>query len=261
MKSKKQVLSVSKSYVARILLLVMVFGLLLNLTPFESPAYAYDKGAGKPLPSEGLEAEKSDLGYKEGSLLVSISPEEACADGGQWRVDEGDWQVSGSTIGGLKPGFHLVEFESPPLWQPVQERSVRIVGERTSELNVTFVPVRSVNIGDISPQRVWQGSTIRFRVCAEDIGSAATYTLSADPHPGNCLTFDTDTGLLSFSPGKDDNTPFEATFSARAGTDEVSQTVLFTPMPHLSYEQEVIGLGPVEDAPPKKTFISYGAIY
>ena len=62
-----------------------------------------------------------------GSLTVVISPCGAIDDGAQWRVNNGMWQNSGSTVAALPPGDYRVSFNAVNGWisPPDQTATIR----------------------------------------------------------------------------------------------------------------------------------------
>ena len=71
--------------------------------------------------------------FARGSLVVNIQPQEAVANGGQWRVDGGPWQNSGATIPNLPEGSHTVEFRDVAGWKKPGPISVPITPGQTRQ--------------------------------------------------------------------------------------------------------------------------------
>ena len=92
-----------------------------------------------------------------GSLSVSITPEEAVADGAKWCVDSGAWQSSGTTLDDLSPGEHTVSFNSIFGWDsPENESVIVIVGETTATSGTYNRQFGSLQV-NIGPQEALDG--------------------------------------------------------------------------------------------------------
>ncbi|MCP4642779.1 MAG: carboxypeptidase regulatory-like domain-containing protein, partial [bacterium] len=73
-----------------------------------------------------------------GSLAVTIEPEEARTAGAQWRVDGGDWHVSGDTVTGLSAGQHIVTYDTVAEWYAPSYQAVMINGNETTPTTGTY---------------------------------------------------------------------------------------------------------------------------
>lgn len=73
-----------------------------------------------------------------GSLVVSISPASVSDLGAKWRVDEGAWRGSGTTVSGLMPGEHKVTFNEVSGWSRPADQNVIIESGKTASLVATY---------------------------------------------------------------------------------------------------------------------------
>ncbi len=96
-----------------------------------------------------------------GSLQVTLLPAAAVSAGAQWQVDGGTFYGSGTTVSGLSPGSHTVEFKTTLGWTtPVNQQVTITNGQTTAEtevyvqrnagagaLQVTLLPGNAINAG------------------------------------------------------------------------------------------------------------------
>lgn len=68
-----------------------------------------------------------------GALRINLTPETA-----QWRIDGGDWHVSGATVGSLSAGEHTVEFSTVTGFQTWQTTTVEVSANEITRLNWTY---------------------------------------------------------------------------------------------------------------------------
>jgi hypothetical protein len=78
---------------------------------------------------------------QSGSLTVSITPPEAIDAGAQWRVDNGQWENSGSTLQGLSLGEHTVSFKSINGWTAPAVQTATIVPNKTILVTGNYLPL------------------------------------------------------------------------------------------------------------------------
>lgn len=76
-----------------------------------------------------------------GTLKVSLSPAHAVSGGAQWNVDDGGWQKSGATVGGLSPGTHTVKYAAVTGWTAPTTETVTITEGQTLEITRSFAAV------------------------------------------------------------------------------------------------------------------------
>lgn len=69
-----------------------------------------------------------------GFLQVTLSPDPAVAAGARWRVDGGDWQLSGNVIDSLAEGVHYVEYSTAAGWVSPDGHEVSIVRQETTSV-------------------------------------------------------------------------------------------------------------------------------
>ncbi len=87
-----------------------------------------------------------------GSLQVAISPQGAIDAGAKWRVDEGEWQNSGTTVGGLTEGNHTVSYSSVTGWNKPADASVAVTAGETAAASGTYTQQTGAIQVTISPQ-------------------------------------------------------------------------------------------------------------
>ena len=66
----------------------------------------------------------------DGSLQVSLLPQEAITAGAQWQVDGDAWQGSGAVVTGLSIGEHALTFKSITNWTSPANQTITIVEVR-----------------------------------------------------------------------------------------------------------------------------------
>ena len=74
-----------------------------------------------------------------GSLKVTIKPAGAVAAGGQWQVDGGAYQNSGTKLSGLSTGNHMVTFKPVAGYAIPADRSITVVANHTATTTGTYV--------------------------------------------------------------------------------------------------------------------------
>lgn len=74
-----------------------------------------------------------------GSLQVTISPPGAVTAGARWKVDNGAWQISGSTLSGLPVGSHTVAFNTVNGWTTPGSQTVSIKSGQGTVVTGTFL--------------------------------------------------------------------------------------------------------------------------
>ncbi len=87
--------------------------------------------------------EAYNLSQSTGSLMVTLTPQEAIDAGAQWRVDHGAWRSSGQTATGLLIGQHLVDFKEVPRWRKPPNRYVTISLGQINSLSAEYLPAKS----------------------------------------------------------------------------------------------------------------------
>ncbi len=76
-----------------------------------------------------------------GSIMVTISPAGAVADGAMWNVDGGSWQASGTTVSGITAGSHAVAFNNITGWNIPSGHTANISNGQTASATGTYAPV------------------------------------------------------------------------------------------------------------------------
>ncbi len=90
---------------------------------------------------------------ERGSLAVTILPQTAIEKGAQWRVDNGPWQKSGSTISDLATGAHVVEFKSVEAWSKPGNQNVTITANQSTKATGTYSQEEGSLTATILPQK------------------------------------------------------------------------------------------------------------
>jgi hypothetical protein len=77
---------------------------------------------------------------RPGAVTVNVVPSE-----GQWRLNNGEWQASGATLSGLRPGFYPIQFTSVPGWFDVPDfYAVSVAEDQTTTFTYTHVRHASI---------------------------------------------------------------------------------------------------------------------
>ena len=87
-----------------------------------------------------------------GALVVTIDPEAAVIAGAQWKVDNGDWHSSGTTVSDLSVGAHIIEFSGIESWAVPGNQNVEIVASQTTEANGTYTQKFGALVVTIDPE-------------------------------------------------------------------------------------------------------------
>ena len=87
-----------------------------------------------------------------GSLQVTINPQGAIDAGAQWRIDIGDWQNSGATVGNLPVGNHTVSFKAIDGWNTPEDEPVDIGAGATTCLTKSYTRQTGSLIVNLYPQ-------------------------------------------------------------------------------------------------------------
>ncbi len=74
----------------------------------------------------------------EGYLQVTLEPAEAVQDGARWRVDGGDWQESGETVGPLDVGLHTVSYLAIEHWDEPASEQVEVHNQKTTPWTASY---------------------------------------------------------------------------------------------------------------------------
>ena len=93
-----------------------------------------------------------------GKVLLTIEPAKARDAGAQWRVDGGAWQSSGSTLPGIPPGQHNIDFTEIAGWTKPQTIPFNLLSgetanqtgryaEKPGSVTVTLGPQEAVMAG------------------------------------------------------------------------------------------------------------------
>lgn len=109
-----------------------------------------------------------------GSLLITLQPAGAVQVGGQWRVDGGPWQNSGSALSDITAGQRNIEYKEIPGWtRPATESATINTGQTTTlvknyaqqpgSLQVTIIGSGGDFTGMWQVDNMgWKGSNVRL---------------------------------------------------------------------------------------------------
>lgn len=65
---------------------------------------------------------------------------------GQWRVDGGTWQASGSTVAGLSPGNHTIDYNALSGYAAPASETVSLVADQTTTLNRSYTELAQLSV-------------------------------------------------------------------------------------------------------------------
>ncbi len=185
-------------------------------------------------PSWSTAAEAAELTL-HGSVVVTIQPPEAVADGARWNRDGGPAQTPGVPEADITPGAHTVSFENLANWREPPAGEVFVIGGRTSQVAAVFTPIPAFDLVEIPAQQARQSDTLEFVV--NEATSNLTLQVTATPPPTGPLAFDAATGRFTYTPAAADRLPFSLTFST--GGVQAATTIV-TPLPNLPNEEITI---------------------
>jgi hypothetical protein len=121
----------------------------------------YKSMSGWTAPANELIAMSNSVSYKvtrtyieNGSLTINIQPAAAISNGASWAVDGGPYQGSGTTVGDLAPGTHLVSYSTIAGWNaPVNHQVTILEGQNTTETH-WYTPVLGRLLVYLEPPQV-----------------------------------------------------------------------------------------------------------
>jgi hypothetical protein len=88
-----------------------------------------------------------------GSVAVTIDPEQAISAGARWRVKGvGQWRTSGYSLENLNPGGYTVEFKAIQGWDKPAEIPIQVVGGQAAVTSGTYVVQKGSLTVVIGPQ-------------------------------------------------------------------------------------------------------------
>ncbi len=170
-----------------------------------------------------------------GTVVVTIQPPEAVADGARWTLGDGPAMLSGFSRGLVPPGHHTVGFRNLANWREPLPVDVVVIGGKTSEVAVVFTRLSTFDFHDVPEQHARLGQTVEFFVTGTP--SPSQLQLTAVPPTSGSLTFDPVTGHVIYTPSAADRLPFTLTFSM-GGVPLATTTI--TPLESLPSEEIVI---------------------
>jgi len=83
----------------------------------------------------------ADLGQGKVSVRVFVTPDEALADGVQWRVSGSDWMDSGATFRDAVSGLLDLEFKVSGDWMPLDMETLDTRGNRSIRISRSLTPL------------------------------------------------------------------------------------------------------------------------
>lgn len=93
--------------------------------------------------------------FAQGSLQVTIGPEEAVKEGAAWRISgSSSWNDSGAIQAGVTAGSYVVEFKEIEGWRTPSDRTVEVADDATASLTVEYVQLSGGLQIIINPQKV-----------------------------------------------------------------------------------------------------------
>jgi YD repeat-containing protein len=111
--------------------------------------YAYDQWGNRKTQKNARALVKSG---ETGSLIVTISPQDAVDAGAKWQADDSDWQDSGATVTDLDVGQHTLTFSDVQGWTTPVPQTVQISLGETSTASGTYIVPNNSLIVTITPQ-------------------------------------------------------------------------------------------------------------
>lgn len=108
--------------------------------------------------------------------------------------------------------------------------------------------MKKFKVGEIPDQRAPHGFPLVLCIDSRGLDSG-TLNCNFDPAPQGQVVQDSETGAFFFDPAKEDRAAISATFSAKRGGADVSQTISIVPVPELRPERDVIRGKPVAPDP------------
>jgi hypothetical protein len=170
-----------------------------------------------------------------GTVLVTIQPPEAVADGARWTLDNGPALFSEVPQGLITPSHHTVRARNLPNWREPAAVDVYVVGGKTSQVSMVYTPIPSFDFHDVPEQHARPGEPLEFIVTGTPSPSQLQVTTS--PAVTTSLTFDPASGRVTYIPSPDERLPFTLTFTL-AGAPVATTTI--TPLQSLPPEDVVI---------------------
>lgn len=130
-----------------------------------------------------------------GSVVGTILPAAAAAEGARWHVDSGTWQTSGTVLSNITVGSHTVSFKATTGWVTPAAVPITVLAGATSPVSGTYAPVGKVTVA-ILPTTL---TTARWRL---DGGTwrATGITLSNVAEGPHTVDFNTVAGWTSPAP-------------------------------------------------------------
>ncbi len=88
---------------------------------------------------------------KPASVAVTLTPSSA-----QWRVDAGTWQASGTTVNGLAPGNHALEYAALSGYTAPASETITLSPGQAASLSRSYVQLASLTIGLTPASAQWR---------------------------------------------------------------------------------------------------------
>ncbi len=129
-----------------------------------------------------------------GSVLATIEPALAVAEGAQWRVDTGAWRASGTTASGITEGAHTVSFKTVTGWKSPAKVAVNVTAGATASVTGTYSPIGAVKVTLSPAEAVTAGAQWKLDAGAWRASGVTLTGLSEGTHT---LSFRAVTGWTS----------------------------------------------------------------
>lgn len=190
--------------------------------------------------------------FVPGSATILLQPPEAVAAGARWSIDGSPLQPAGTTMPGLAPGSHVVQFAHLPGWIEPAPMEVLVIGGSATRFTAAYRPVPRHYFRSVPEQRVRSGATLELIFQTDDPadplnpGPGVPLQLTVVPPPAGTLQFDPAAGRLTYTPSPADRLPFQATLATAQG---VTGRFEITPLPPLAPDASILAYDrPLPDA-------------
>jgi hypothetical protein len=139
------------------------------------------------------------------SVQVTLGPAGAVNAGAQWRVDNGAWQNSGATVGGLAVGNHTISFTAITGWITPAATSVSLSANFTDSVTIAYTEAPTALIVTLGPGGA--------------INAGAQWSLDGGPWQptGGTNWLTAGNHIVSFKPVEGWVTPFSQNVAVYAG--------------------------------------------
>jgi hypothetical protein len=119
---------------------------------------------------------------RPGAVTVNVVPAE-----GQWRLTNGEWQASGATLSGLRPGYYSIEFTSVPGWFDLPNfYAIAVAEDQTTTATYTHVRHATITATLAPGAGQWRVNGGAWQPSGGTVGalSSGNYTVDYSTIPG-----------------------------------------------------------------------------